>query len=104
VSDFHHSLLGGRHAAAFFAGDPLDAGDEVRILAFEQLRQHAAEIRAPAPLAHVVVPRVPQPPLLATIGINAARAASCTMMSSNWPITREVMNAITRLTASWQWC
>jgi hypothetical protein len=40
------------------------------------------------------------PPMLATIGINAARAASCTMMPSNWPITREVMNAVTRLTAS----
>ena len=40
------------------------------------------------------------PPMPATIGISAARATSRAIDSSNAPITREAMNAVTRLMAS----
>ena len=36
----------------------------------------------------------------ATIGISAASATSCAIEPSNAPITREAMNAVTRLIAS----
>ena len=40
------------------------------------------------------------PPMPATIGISAASATSCAIEPSNTPITREAMNAVTRLIAS----
>lgn len=47
-----------------FGRDSLDERNEIRILAFQQPRQHGAEVRTPAPFPHVVIPGVPAPPLL----------------------------------------